>query len=546
MKYIQTFWSGPGQGGKSGICGFTGGWLSAEYHWMSWALSALQALKLFGKLELLTDTPGREVLGSLLELPYSSISTVLDELPGDYPPGLWSMAKIHAYGLQREPFLHLDGDLVLWERPGEDWLRAPLLCQNIERDLFFYRPMLEEINERFSYVPPPFSRSSYAGRSIYSCNAGLFGGTAIDLIRTYCQEATTFVERNRRHLGDVRVGELNFIYEQYLLYYLAMESGAGITPYLPEIVEDPLYKELVRFQDVPAVRLIHPVGGFKRLQWICDNLARCLRDQYPYYYYRIIDVMRDAGVPLRCSIYERMDVAGRAGGRRSHAKEHDALAGDGQGFGRTRAAFDYLKRKYGMEGSAYEVSDLPLETFERQCLDEVLRLEEAKSSLQRRLYSDGASLADLYRRDLEMHRSIRQLYLRSPADRMQCKIGVNPDAVLLSVGRKWVNDASGKVEEIISLNFGCAERVHEGSVAGGLVALTPSILDLSVQEYYLDELDALLTEVCGQPLFMREVLRELREYFDPGEVEADEATYVRLIDDCVKRLLFAGILILVV
>jgi len=109
MNYIQTFWSGPGVRTGEELYGFTGGWLSAEYHWMSWALSALQAHKIFGRVELVTDGPGAEMLAGVLGLPYSRVSTALDGMSARYPAGLWSMAKIYSYSLQREPFLHLDG-----------------------------------------------------------------------------------------------------------------------------------------------------------------------------------------------------------------------------------------------------------------------------------------------------------------------------------------------------------------------------------------------------------------------------------------------------
>jgi len=553
MRYIQTFWSGPAFGSErefssgpvseAGLYSFAGGWLSAEYHWMSWALSSLQAFKLFGSLELITDTRGREMLVDVLGLPYTAVSTALDEFPGDYPAGLFSMAKIYAYGLQREPFLHLDGDLILWERPAEEWLKAPLFCQNIERELFFYRVMLERINERFSYIPALLSRAGYADRAIYSCNAGLFGGSSIDFIQQYCRQASDFIERNRRHLDEVQATDLNFIYEQYLLYRLAVEQGIGIATFLPEVVEDVLYKELVRFQEIPAARIIHPVGGFKRLQWVCDNLARCLRDRYPGHYYRIIGVMLDAGVPLRCEVYERMD-GYRHGGRRTDTRE----APDKEGFSRTKAAVAYLSDKYGAEGSGVE--SLPLEGFERECLEEVRRLEMVKNELRLRLFGDNRELADMYHRDEKMYRSVRLLYSCPPEERMASRLCVNPNAVLLQVRRKWVNDRSTKVADIISLNFGSAEREPAGHVAvntvgGGMVALTPSVIDLSVQEYYLDELDTLMTEVADRPILMREMLHELRVFFDAAELQGNEAAFGMLIDDCVKRLLFAGVLILV-
>ena len=39
MKMVQTFWSKPAKGNS--LMDISAGWLSPEYHWMSWALSGL-------------------------------------------------------------------------------------------------------------------------------------------------------------------------------------------------------------------------------------------------------------------------------------------------------------------------------------------------------------------------------------------------------------------------------------------------------------------------------------------------------------------------
>jgi hypothetical protein len=538
MNYLQTFWSGPHRLKKKEIYGFTGGWLSAEYHWMSWALSALQARKIFGKIELITDAPGMEMLTGVLELPYTRVSTALDTMPGHYPPDLWSLAKIYAYSLQSEPFLHLDGDLILGTRPGEAWLQSSLLCQNVEKELFFYRAMLDKINREFSYLPAPFSHAYYADREIYSCNAGLFGGTDIGFIQEYCQTAFEFIQRNSSHLRSTDAN-LNFLYEQYLLFYLAKERGIRVSPYLTEIVEDPLYKELVRFQDIPPAPLIHPVGGFKKLQWVCNSLARRLRDEYPDHYYRIIDVLRVAGVPLRSKIYERSRGVQIDGGREDAGEKDSGEEKDRSGYERTAAALAVIFQKYG--------EDIRLEPFERECLEEIYRIEATSIGQTRHLFADGTAIDLRYRRDIEMHRSILKLFLYPPEERGEQRVRFNPDALLVPVKWKWVNDRSNKIKDIISLNFSCAEREMAGGepenrVASGSVAITPSILQLSVNEYYLDELDALIVEMSAEPISLNEILREVQEYFDAADILANYLAYVELIHECVKRLLFAEVL----
>ena len=70
MKYIQTFWTRATT--EADLLNISAGWLSPEYHWMSWALSCLQLKKLFGNIELITDTKGKYILSEVLKLPYDN------------------------------------------------------------------------------------------------------------------------------------------------------------------------------------------------------------------------------------------------------------------------------------------------------------------------------------------------------------------------------------------------------------------------------------------------------------------------------------------
>lgn len=98
MKIIQSFWSG-----NSTDINKPYGWFSAKYHWIGWILSAHQLSRHHPQAELYTDAYGHEILINILNLPYSKIHVVLDELNG-YDENLWALPKIKAYQLQEAPF----------------------------------------------------------------------------------------------------------------------------------------------------------------------------------------------------------------------------------------------------------------------------------------------------------------------------------------------------------------------------------------------------------------------------------------------------------
>jgi hypothetical protein len=238
-----------------------------------------------------------------LGLPYDSVSTALGSLPA-YPAPLWSMAKIFVYAIQSGPFLHLDGDIFLWQPLPDRMFSAGIIAQNPEKDLAFYREALDTINNTFSYIPWPFARGDYEGRPLMSANAGFFGGHDLAFIREYCRRATDFIDNN---IGQaMHTPNLNFIYEQYLLYRHAEAMGKKITWFQETVVDEPLYKDYVRFQDLPYATMIHPVGGFKRMQFVCHHIAKYLREYYPDWYYRVIGVMRDAGISMTSKIYHSL------------------------------------------------------------------------------------------------------------------------------------------------------------------------------------------------------------------------------------------------
>ena len=67
MKIIQTCWFDDKDK-------FDGGWLSTQYHLMSWCLSAVTYKKFYPEVVLNTNVLGKEILLDQLGLPYSDFS----------------------------------------------------------------------------------------------------------------------------------------------------------------------------------------------------------------------------------------------------------------------------------------------------------------------------------------------------------------------------------------------------------------------------------------------------------------------------------------
>lgn len=122
---VQSFWTGQQNTETNSF-----GWLSPKFHALSWALSSLQLSK-FYDVELYTDNNGCELLINKLQLPYKKVHVVLDEL-NHFHKDFWALPKIKTYSLQKEAFLHVDGDVFIWEKFPGKLLRSDIISQNLE------------------------------------------------------------------------------------------------------------------------------------------------------------------------------------------------------------------------------------------------------------------------------------------------------------------------------------------------------------------------------------------------------------------------------
>ncbi|WP_340203687.1 DUF6734 family protein [Ascidiimonas sp. W6] len=287
MKIVQSYWSKPSQKKKE-LNQFdrnSGGWLDVKYYYYSWVLSCLQFNKYYDKVELVTDKQGYDLLINKLNLPYTNVTVALDAI-NDYHPDLWALGKIYAYGIQNEPFLHVDGDIYIWDKFDERIERGSLVCQNIEQ-IIEYNKYFNQLCSKFNFIPLELHKSRNHNTVIKVANAGILGGTDIAFLKEYVNKAFQFVDKNRDKLNKLDdLGYFNMIFEQFLFFALSEEKKKEVTCLLPK--ETGTFDGLADFFGVPTrTKYIHTLGFYKRREMVCDLLELKLQEDYPDYYYLI-------------------------------------------------------------------------------------------------------------------------------------------------------------------------------------------------------------------------------------------------------------------
>jgi hypothetical protein len=174
---------------------------------------------------LVTDSPGKAMLVEDLGLRFTTVTTELDRL-SDQDSDWWALGKLVAYSVQETPFVHLDADVFLWKALPGRLKSAPVLAQHPEpyhvADESSGPRVIEDAFAREGLHLPAeweWARALW-GRHFRQANCGILGGTNVEFIRYYAQQALDLV-LNSRHTpvwhGISDKDGLNQIMEQFVL-----------------------------------------------------------------------------------------------------------------------------------------------------------------------------------------------------------------------------------------------------------------------------------------------------------------------------------------
>ena len=290
MKIIHSYWSKPTMDSVVSSEKSNGGWRQRKYHLMSWALSCLSFNRHYGQIELVTDPIGKQLLIDKLQLPYSSYSIELKKL-NRYPKHLWALGKLYAYGIQKEPFIHVDGDVYIWERLGPSIEKAPLVAQHIDSKEGHYHFAMQQLQNSKVSLPSEFIEDFKVQKKFSASNAGIIGGSNIDFFKDYVQTAFKFIDKNLHKTAESVLGSsYALIYEQYLFSVLARKKNIPVRHYIEDKGDDIM--GLSNFmRKYGSQKYVHLLASTKSTFESCRELELNLMVEFPDYHERIIKLL---------------------------------------------------------------------------------------------------------------------------------------------------------------------------------------------------------------------------------------------------------------
>lgn len=280
IKIVQTNWAAQKNS-------FKAGWLNVKFNLMSWALSSISIAKFYSNIELNADDIGYDILINRLKLPYTSIVMSQNNFDS-ISEKFWITRKLYSYSLQKQPFIHIDGDAMLFQPFEESLLNASLIAQNYEYDHPYYLESFKEICETCKYLPK-YIKKDNLGR-ISAANAGIIGGNNFHFFENYKAEVDHFICQNKKQLEKMETYKANIFLEQYLFKSLADEMDISISYQMKDKIGKINDYKLDRFWNLPNnCKYLH-VMNYKQNPTICEQMAQRLYIENQELYERVIKV----------------------------------------------------------------------------------------------------------------------------------------------------------------------------------------------------------------------------------------------------------------
>jgi len=286
MDFIQSFWIDTEVESPEKS---TGGWLDPTFHYLSWILSCSLIHEKYGSVSLFCNSAGKSILVDSLRLPYKKIDLSIDSM--DFPSSkIWVFKKLYIYSIQNAPFLHIDGDVFLFENLPDTILNNPISIQNFEKDFLSYREIDRWIRSTIS-LPCEFD----GNQSCMAINVGIVGGTEVRRFSEFYRHLVKFYSSNCVDLDQLcsKSGDLNRYIEQLLLYNFLTNSGVNIKPVIANNIYNSAYIGFARLERYPHLKYAHLMSRFKLDRSLCHHLASIVYKRYPNKFFDLKELLGD-------------------------------------------------------------------------------------------------------------------------------------------------------------------------------------------------------------------------------------------------------------
>jgi hypothetical protein len=287
MKIVQTLWSC-----QKNLLEHSFGWLSPQHHLMAWALSCLRLKEYYDDIHFYTDSTAYKILLERLDLPYKDVHIAYDHLSEDYG-NYYALPKILTYFSQEEPFIHVDGDVFIWQRFNSSLESSALIAQNLEKGTTYYKNTMNHLNPELVYVPD-LLKNELSKSSISAYNAGIIGGNDVQFLNEYAYIALDIIEKNSPLSPTRRLPlSFNILFEQILFYALTIKKNKPVACVINEVIEDFGYSKhkFADFSLIPwQATYLHVIGAKKMDPEICALMGRTFMQEYPKHFEKILEL----------------------------------------------------------------------------------------------------------------------------------------------------------------------------------------------------------------------------------------------------------------
>jgi len=281
MNAIQTFWAAPGLATDR----IHGGWLDPRFHFMSWALSASLLDQHFEHTVLHTDVAGSHILVDLLELPYKEVRFTQEGMNARYPENWWVLRKINSYAQSDSAFLHVDGDVFLWNGLPAHLQDKSVIAQNDQGGFKCYDIAVKQLNEAGIPLPHFFTDPI---RQFNAVNLGIAGGTDVDFFKGYAAELKMYYDTylSKTFVKTQNTAYLNTLLEECFFSHYAEYFGKPVETLIPSEPGNG-YSSLANCM-YESYGITHVIGTNKRDIYYCKQVELQLKRRFPETFKKVV------------------------------------------------------------------------------------------------------------------------------------------------------------------------------------------------------------------------------------------------------------------
>jgi len=266
-KAVYSLW-------QPGGIAVNGGFLKNRHLGQTLALSLEYSKKQFETVELVTNKAGYELLIKKYDLPFDTVKffpTEFDTLNPDF----WAYAKIYAYSIQEEPFIHIDNDVIVFNKIPQEKLEAPLLFQNKEyfKEHTGYTRLIDE-----ALTFPKLDFSLFKNLPQFAYNCGVVGCNSLEFIVEWKKivDEYLFNPRNKNTWDGIKDKHShNHLYEQFFSSSLISRDNIKAQTLLADDFYVSTYRD--------KVGLVHLWGASKRDLDTMERVKQRLLHEFPKY-----------------------------------------------------------------------------------------------------------------------------------------------------------------------------------------------------------------------------------------------------------------------